>query len=219
MLATFPNATALDWISLEVFHFAFFLFTLYAAISLLRLWHLLKPMPSFVAELLLIGGYPFCRLKIRYQLLTLLLLGVLLFAGVEACATTIDYPFTLQVIPANMPQAQLERFQSFIDLSTLPPALRYVTFSLLGIVSALLPIIDTYLILFWLFLIALVFKSNLTPAFISGALDLLRGRIPTLRIGFINLTALLLFLIIFPFLYAILSTLIILLSKGFLYVV
>lgn len=219
MLATFPSATALDWMLLQAFHFAFFLFTLYAAITLLRLWHLLKPMPSFVAELLLIGGYPFCRLRVRTQLLTLLLLGTLLFAGVNACAATIDYPFNLLAIPADMPKAQLELIQSFIDLSTLPTLLRCITFSLLGIISALLPLTDAYLMLFWLFLITFLFKNPLTTAFISGALDLLRGRIPTLRIGFINLTALLIFLLIFPFLYALLSTLIIFLSKGLLYVV
>ncbi|MDO5463154.1 MAG: hypothetical protein Q4F99_06715, partial [bacterium] len=219
LLATFNAQGFIDWFLIECLDFAFFYFSILSATTFFRLWHLLKPIPGFVADTFFIAAYPFTRLKLHIQFLVLILGGMLLFAAVQALNPNIESLFQITTtFQEDFPPLEAQYIQNLFNLQSLPIGLWHLTLSLLTMLNVLIQIADILLMFGFLFLIALLMRAKYIHLFIHEALQLICGRFKMFRIGVINLTPILLFLL-FPFIYFIIAVFVICLAKSFVYVV
>jgi hypothetical protein len=219
LIAVFPTQTITDWLIIEAFDFAFFYISILSTLAFLRLWHFNKPIPGLVGDLLLTACYPFSRLRTILQWGLLLLISIGLIYGVKCCATELIYPLeNINLVASDIPPEQLQTINNLLDLSTLPSGLWLLAIALLTLFGVISQMSDCLIMFLLLYIIASIFNLQYIKFFIFEVLEIIRGRLPTFRVGFVNITAVAIFFL-FPLLYSILAMTIIFLIKGFSHVV
>lgn len=214
LLATFNAESFIDWFLVECLDFLFFYFSILSATTFFRLWHLLKPIPGFVADTFFIAAYPFTRLRIRAQFIVLILGGMLLFTGIQALHPNIESIFPMITLPEHLSSEEMKKIHDAFNLQTLPAGVWHFTLTILTMLNVLIQIADVLFMLGFLFLIALLMRAKYMHLFIHEALQLICGRFKMLRIWKFNLTPLLLFIFL-PFVYTI-GTMLLIFSVRFL---
>ena len=188
-----PNTTFVHWLWIAVYGLGRHLLTLLAATLFFTLWHRSKQLPGYSGDLLRLSVHPIVRLPLTVQILTLCLGATLLTASLFVTATGVVYPMEqMPLMESTMgevaPYFAVSRMTAPFQLAALSGA------SILEIFGELYGF--TFTLLF-IALISSFTRSQGMVTFLDDVFRLLRGPLPVVRLGRLNLTPLLALFVFF----------------------
>lgn len=185
-----PAVSYLDWLGVEVLHFAFFWLGIITAYAWLRLVHLLRPFPGYTGDLVRCMGRPLTALPLP-ALWGAILSGYLVLVTATASLGTLSQPL-LQLPEVADTFARLGIVNP-LDTTAYSLPLQMILLAAGSVISILLDMQNMLFMLFLLALISALFGSPALRYFLNDAISLLVGPMPPLRLGPLNFAPLLSF--------------------------
>ena len=199
---TLPSTTFVHWLWIAIYGLARHLLTLLTAVLFFSVWHRTRQLPGYSGDLLRLSVCPVVRLPVFVQLVVLCVGATVLAASLFLTSTEVAYNFEQQV----MRQDALSGLFLYFSLSTLQFPFQLLALAIAMIFEIFSELFGFTLTLTFVALLSSFSRSQGLTHFIDDLFRLLRGPLPEVRLGVINLTPLLL-LAIFILLSSITQTL------------
>ncbi|MEG1479873.1 MAG: hypothetical protein RSD41_02590 [Kiritimatiellia bacterium] len=202
---TFAPTGFIEWFGVAMLQFLAFCAALFSAYILLRLWHFGKELPGYTGDILKQALRPFSYASFLLQILALMIIAAaLIFLCEHFAVGSLNSEFSASSREL-FAKAQLP---NLFDLSQLSPMMRNSFLTGFSIIATIADLTHFIFLLILLSLFSLLFRARGTDFFVQDALTLMQGRLPTLRIGALNLTPIVVFFL--------LNLIMIILLQGFL---
>ncbi len=184
----------LGWFGVEVLRFIGFYIAVLTCGFLLRLWHLGKPLPGYSGDILKVASRPFSHLPLPTQAVGIILLTTAYILLVTGTASTILYPLAQNPdVQRLFTQAHLPNIFNFGELEAGVRLLLLVGLAILDVLAA---IQGTIFILILMLIITMIMGTSPMGLFLMDVKRLICGPIPPLRVGPLDLSLPLLYIVL-----------------------
>lgn len=176
------------WLGVATLRFLGFYASLQSAALFLRLWHLGRPLPGYTGDLMCLAGRPLTSLPLWAQALGAAAVAFAFVALSAGLASEAIWPMAqakeMQTLLADM------GLPNVFDLAALTPKARLLFLTGTVLVGVATQAQGFLLMLLFVLLLCALLRAKPTVYFLSDAVRLLTGPIPTFRLGPLNLAPL-----------------------------
>lgn len=187
-----PTDTFVQWLLIAFFSFFNHYLMVLAAYLALCAWNRSRQLPGYSGDLLRLAGHPFTRFPIVVQVIAVLLGAAALVTALLLSAKVVEMPFEKLLVAVNSPQ-QMKALFSFTALALPVQIILFASLTVLHVVAELHHLTST---LIFFAILSFFVRSSSLSFFITDVFRLLKGPLPDIRIGFLNLTPILILIVL-----------------------